>query len=489
MVTSVLAGRRRRWGAVLAVGVLVIAATAHAQPSSVQKPRFQRLEQWLAALAEHVSGTTDETLRAFGSWSVSDWQLLADDAQVLALLSWNRNLSQFWLPRSTAARWTTVSYSRNDLAYLRRLSCILNTGESAPLCNDGAHPTGSLLELQRRVATASARGDANYALHLAALLHTDLAQWGRTRDAVASNPGSQIGGLFLDVTDGRGGGLRSNGLQWVLAYWFLDRTLFTPGAAPFKGVAPTSEKQIVHPDQQDPWVRDWYVSVGFWMQQTGHYDESHLNRGLQLYPGDADLRFLSGCQHEIDAGAEIQSAMKSVRLPAGAGSAIEGRQAELRAAASDFNQALGARPGWAEARIRRAHALLELGELAESERELRFAIASADDDALRYLAAMFLGAIAERSNRLPDASIFYKQAGTLFPTAQSPRFALSQLARRQGNRDQARQELQALFEHDRDQGDVDARNDPWADYLSIHTRHAEARFTALRDPFLRERLP
>jgi hypothetical protein len=54
--------------------------------------RVLRLEQWLKAVLHHQPGTTDESVRAIGSWSIDELNTLAIDQGVLIQLT--QNLTQ-----------------------------------------------------------------------------------------------------------------------------------------------------------------------------------------------------------------------------------------------------------------------------------------------------------------------------------------------------------------------------------------------------------
>jgi hypothetical protein len=80
---------------------------------------------------------------------------------------------------------------------------------------------------------------------------------------------------------------------------------------------------------------------------------------------------------------------------------------------------------------------------------------------LLYWALLFLGKQDEMLGNRDRARLSYERASALFPRAQSPRLALSQLARRTGDRRAAQRQLAALAGLPADE---QQREDPWWDY-------------------------
>jgi len=81
-----------------------------------------------------------------------------------------------------------------------------------------------------------------------------------------------------------------------------------------------------------------------------------------------------------------------------------------------------------------------------------------------YLAELFLGRAEETRGNDAAARAAFERASALYPKAQSPRLALSQIARRAGNRAAAQRELHALAELPNDQNQ---REDPWWLYYDV----------------------
>jgi hypothetical protein len=104
--------------------------------------------------------------------------------------------------------------------------------------------------------------------------------------------------------------------------------------------------------------------------------------------------------------------------------------------------------------------------------------ASTVDDELRYDAELFLGAAETALTHLDAARQAYASAARLRPTAQSPRIALSELARRSGDRGGAMREMQVVFDRT-----ARERDDPWWRYAVSQARDANDLLANLRRPF------
>ena len=80
----------------------------------------------------------------------------------------------------------------------------------------------------------------------------------------------------------------------------------------------------------------------------------------------------------------------------------------------------------------------------------------------------------------------YERAAELSPKAQSPLLALSQLARRYGDRPAALRAMERLFTLPDD--DRSEHDDPWWWYYVAQARDADDLLDAMRQPFLSDRL-
>jgi hypothetical protein len=254
--------------------------------------------------------------------------------------------------------------------------------------------------------------------------------------------------------------------HWELARMLLDNVRPAGADRPAPG--------------RDPMVRLWYRATAMWMQSREDHDTNHLDRARAIFSDDPDILFLSACQHETYASPQIQSAVRSAVMPTGVHIAVGTDRAELRQAETLFRRALAANPSMPEAQLRLGRALSLLDRHADAAAILREAIASTDEALLRYYGQLFLGAAEEALGQLDSAAAAYSAAEALYPAAQSPRIALSALARRRGDRSVALRELQQLFDLPFEPKDT---ADPWWTYHLAQARTVDDVLEQLRRPF------
>jgi tetratricopeptide (TPR) repeat protein len=269
--------------------------------------------------------------------------------------------------------------------------------------------------------------------------------------------------------DGRDLGVYPTAVHVELAQMILDNVVPPGEAKP----APS----------RDAMVRQWYVATATWMQLHEDHDTHHLDYARSLFPDDPDVLFLAGTQHATYATPSIQSAVRAATLPGGLSMDVDSDRGELRRAEGFLRKAVALRPEMAEARLRFGRVLGLLGRHEEAAAELREAKARVTEDPQRYYAALFLGCEEEALGRFDAARDAYAAANALFPDAQSPLIALSQLARRRGDRAGALAPIRQLFELPHEALE---REDPWWSYHIAQARNADALLEALRAPFRRE---
>jgi tetratricopeptide (TPR) repeat protein len=322
--------------------------------------------------------------------------------------------------------------------------------------------------LHRLASTGRRGGDNNVVLRRGALLHADVAILGVAAPVEAmafgtSSPGQSI---RIRISDGRQTSLTQSSAHWEIARKLLDMVS-----------APGSSKAAPGSDEM---VRLWYVATATWMEHQGQHDNRHLARGREIFSDDADLLFLTGAQHATYAGPPIQTAVRSAFLPTGIKIDVSSERAELRDAERYFRRAVDVRPEFAEAHLRLGRVLALTNRNADAARELGRALELTDEPLLVYYGTLFLGAVQETLGQNEAARAAYERAAALYPRAQSPRLALSELARRAGNRDVALREIEKVFKL-RSDGQRDA--DPWWVYDMTQGRHAGALLNLLRKPF------
>jgi tetratricopeptide (TPR) repeat protein len=165
---------------------------------------------------------------------------------------------------------------------------------------------------------------------------------------------------------------------------------------------------------------------------------------------------------------------------------VGSEQMELRQAEAFFRRTLEIKPDEAEARLHEGRVLGLLGKHAEAAIALRLAVTELKDGELQYDADLFLGAEEEALGDRAAARVAYERAAALAPLAQSPLLALSQLARRNGDRTGALRAIDRLFALPEDRHEHD---DPWWWYSVSQGLDADDLLAAVRQPYLPERRP
>ena len=107
----------------------------------------------------------------------------------------------------------------------------------------------------------------------------------------------------------------------------------------------------------------------------------------------------------------------------------------------------------------------QLGRHDEAAAELRKALGAGLPRESQYYAELFVGREEQALGRSEAARESFERASELYPLAQSPRLALSHLARQSGDRTRALQALRYVSELP---ANALRREDPWWDYYSVH---------------------
>jgi tetratricopeptide (TPR) repeat protein len=432
----------RRTG-LAAVFIAAGAAVAASEPGS----RIDILEQWLTASAQHEPGTADHAAEVVAEWSVGQLRTLWVDLTSLTTLMRRPEAAIFQIKTEGRRVPDTIRYSSSELARLR----VLARAASGTLGDDAATP--ELRALSRRASAANLHSDGNDVLKRGALLHADLAMAGpfiveapNRRDRWSPGPWPM---RFL-LQDGQPVDMGYGALHWEIARLLLDRVLPRPAA--------------------DGVVQSFYHATGTYLQREGKYEVAHLQRARELFPGDAMILFLSGCQHEAFAGPPVQSVVQTTSLPYGVSFGVDTPGVEWRRAERYFRRALQLDPALDGARLRHGRVLGMLERHSEALAELQQVIDTTSDPLLRYYAELFIGAEHEALGRLDAARESYQRAAAGNARAQAPHLALSQLARRTGDRTAALRELQQVFDIGATDGGPE---DPWWFYSAAAGRRAD----------------
>lgn len=457
--TQVFMGNARHAFVVVAALAVITPAfeagvNLHAQtPSSAPERltvRIDRLEAWVAAVAQHVPGTRDSAVLAIARWNAEQLRGVWIDVSTLITLARDPSTSVFYEPDDPAFRLPPAG-SKTVLP--RRLLPI-------------AYSRGDLNRLRSLAATLGSRTDGreNLLLKRGAMLHADVAMLAPS-DArlttTSSSPGSRR--YRLGMNDGRPTGIETQANHWDVGRRLLDDVRYRAA----RGTAARGPGM-------DQTVRLWYLGTCAFQIRIGDLDPPHFVRAIELFPDDPDLLFLRGALHEVMASARRQSAARQADVPLDLTLATGLRREELSQAERFYRRAVERLPAFHEARIRYARVLGERGRHAEAVRELERA-AGAQGPLLQYYAALFLAGELEAVGRDAEAIRAYERAADLSPTAQSPRLGLSRLAigRDRGAASEALLRLAAQ----ESQGDT--RDDPWWAYDVAGGRGADIILNAL----------
>jgi tetratricopeptide (TPR) repeat protein len=457
---------------VVAFGLLAAVAPASLQPTLLDERRITRLEQWLNAVFEHEPGAIDRPASFVALWSGRDLETLLVDANALARILRNPNISRFSV-EGVDQRPVDVRYTNAQLTRMRNLALMLrcSTATTTPLCLEAARlatEDAGLDRLLTAVRTASHQDGDNNVLKRGALLHTDIDILVPSSDRGADDRPVSSQSVRIQFADGQQQSLNVGPLHLKIARMLLDAV--TPdGASPPR-------------PELDDMVRRWYHATAKWFQANEEYEPEHLDRGREIFPDDPTLLLLSGTQHEAWAGPAVQAMIRGAALPTGITIGIRSDRAELRQAEGYFRRALEIDAGMIEARLRLGHVLLMLERYEDAAVELRRVLDSADAPLIRFYASMFLGAADENTGTADAAVESYTHAAELYPTAQSPHVALSALARRRGDRAGAWRAMQRVFALPAEETE---RDDPWWTYVRQQGRDAELLLHELRTPFQR----
>jgi tetratricopeptide (TPR) repeat protein len=444
----------------------------------VSTDRVDRLERWVKAVDEHEPGEVDGPAREIGRFSDKALRDLWVDAQSLVALIRDRRTNVFQAESGAPPVRTRIIYKPADLRRMTVLACaaagLLDDRDCVAIDAKRAADGQAAHLAEHAVATRQAGDEDNYLLRRAALLHADVAMLALSaaaEPASARAPVRTMAPQTLRVTTSDG---IDRDVQLVDVNWDIGRKLLDAVRMP--------DETLPHPER-DRMVHDWYRATSAWMIVTENHDTKHFDRARQIFPDDRDILFLSGCQHEAYARPMIQSAVRTAVLPTGFSIDVDSARLELRRAESFFRGALSQDPTHGEARLRLGRALGLLGRHADAASELRAASESLADAEQRYYSDLFLGAEEEALGRFEAARAAYGRAGQEYPRAQSPYLALSELARRTGDRAGALRATEEMFGLSTDP----ARNDPWWSYFVVGARNAEDWLDELRRPFQRAR--
>lgn len=197
-------------------------------------------------------------------------------------------------------------------------------------------------------------------------------------------------------------------------------------------------------------VGPWHTAIARLLMNRANLEalDAFLEHARERFPADPTIQFLSGVFAEFMAGpssfdelAPTPSAVSFAKMEQALERMSKRRTGRLDDAARFFGAALGAEGHDAEMLLHAGRVEMLRGHDDEAVPVFRDIDASAATRAdLRYLAALFVGGLHERSGRIDDAIASYRKAAEILP-AQSARVALSEALRRAGRAGESAQVL------------------------------------------------
>src|SRR5687767_6132469 len=210
----------------LAVIIVFSASFAVAQESDAD-PRMTRVEEWLEAILQHEPGEFDAAAERMARWSYGDLQALSVDAVVLTQLMREIGRNFFTVRRPGQRVPQQIRFTPRQLDRMRLLACAaagIAKQRGCLLRKTLLLLDDELLQLNDVVAAAVARGQLDYVLRRAAMLHAVVAM--STRSTVFDSDYRPADGAARRVTvrveDGRDTEIYFGAIHWDIGRALLD---------------------------------------------------------------------------------------------------------------------------------------------------------------------------------------------------------------------------------------------------------------------------
>ena len=411
------------------------------QDSAVDRTpdRVDRLRQWLEAVEQHEPGAADDALLRVAAWDpMTLWRVWMDAGTIVSLIR-DPSILVFYAPiepepfsgvlhaqDTRSIRSRVISYGRRDVNRLQSIAKEVGDG-----------------------------GGEDRMLKRGASLHADIVMLEAAQSSTP-DPSRQprSSSIMLFLADGQQTGVNDASVHWEMGRRLLDK------------VRPKTSRRLGPDPGADETVRRWYLASAAYMEAVEQLDAWHIDRAVQLFPGDPEILFLAACGREAFSGAQIQSVLASTTLSRDLFNLIGDEGDELRKAERLFRESLEQDPKQIEARIRLGRVLGRRGRHQDAIVELRRAIMETENRLLQYYGQLFLGTEAAALDLTDEARRAYERAAELYPDAQSPRLAIGALAARTGDRAGALAAIQPVLTGD----DPLLSDDPWWSYHTSQAR-------------------
>jgi tetratricopeptide (TPR) repeat protein len=453
----------RRRCLALATAVLVLSADA----SSAQKIRtirgFEQFQTWARLVQAHVPGSLDDAARTIAAWPLADLQSTVTDLEALATML-KRRVPVIRYPEPVRAGAKPTGRQR-EISLNQVPAMLMLADDEFGLALDGTELENAFRRFEREVT---------HVMKLAAMLHADIAILAPPRDDAgpivpdwpAPDPANVASRGVVKVRDGQAVGLDDAPVHWALGCLALDMVTPEPAA--------------------DKFVQQWYRATSSYQlsRRSYGYAAPLLAHARVVLPRDPHIQFYSGVLQEDVAAPPVQVAVQSLEGSAGYRFNVLPVPRQLQQADVYLRRALELDGSLHEARVRRARVVGLLGRHDEAAAELRRAMPALTSDGVRYYAELFLGGDEQALGHIEAARAAFERAHALFPLAQSPLLALSQLEWQGADRAAA---LAAFRELAALPGPEIARQDPWWTYDVSPFMDTDLLLTGLRAAALKEK--
>jgi tetratricopeptide (TPR) repeat protein len=293
--------------------------------------------------------------------------------------------------------------------------------------------------------------DRRRLIHRGAAMHAAAAMLARLGDAPVDAPRrSPLALSAVLVDDGQQAGFGANSSHWGIGRLLIDLL---------------DSEQL-----RDPFVLLWYRAAAEFMIAGADYaaTQGHLVCARHVLPDEAHIWIASGVVRAHYAAPGVQNALAGVKVPFGFVVLVNDQQRELADAERFLRRAVELDPTAVEAQVRYGWVLVQQRRFDLAFDVLRVGRTAASEPVLQYYASLFLGVAEAALGRNEGAVESFEQAARLFPSAQAPLLALSELAMRRGDRAAASAALDRLLALPSD------RDDPWWTFDVEYGRHWQA---------------